>query len=254
MLSVSPQRIAGLLTGADRLHLVAPFETDPTRWYDMEWTDIYTGHSYRITATIYPTKPDQIPVNPLKRVVDGWATNPEPKNLGPDGQVCGRDTTGLLGRRPIRTTPELVTLIGKETNHLEEAQAGLMSRGEVLNEYPDPERDIWQRLVLPVIRRLGPIRVAEASGLDRRTVERLVRGTSPKPNTRTTITEALRKLTAAEPRSSLDVTLAAYLEETDELKCLACRTRLVNRRRDTRFCSNRCRMRYVRRLSKSADE
>jgi len=249
MLSASPQRIAGLLAGTDRLHLVAPFETDPTRWYDMAWTDIYTSNIYRITDTIDPTNAEAIPVNTLRHVLESWATNPEPKSVAPDGQVCSRDTIGLLGRRPVRTTPELVTLIGKESNHLEEARAGLMERGDVLNEYPDPERDTWKKLMLPAIQRLGPAQLARMAGVDRRTVERLVGGSPPLPDTRLRITKSVRTLVGAIPGSGLAESLAAFLEASDEPRCAECGATLANRRRDARYCDSRCRMRSRRRVS-----
>lgn len=247
MLTVSAQRIAGLLAGTDRLHLVAPFETDPAYWYDMDWTDIYTRNTYRITDTVDPANPDSIPVNTLWNVIDTWATNPEPKSLDPDGQVCGRDTIGLLKKRPVRTTPELVTLIGKESNHLEEAQAGLKERGDILNEYPDPERDPWQRLVIPAIKQLGPAEVARAAGVNRRTVERLVQGTPPRPDTRQRVIEAVRTLAGIPTGPGLDETLAAFLEAAEEPKCFECGAPLLKRRRDTRYCNSTCRVRHRRR-------
>ena len=151
MLTAAPQRIAGILLGVDRLHLIGPYETDPTKWDNMEWTDIYTGNQHRISRAVDPFDPETVPVQTLRHVIETWATNPEPKSLGPDGKVCARDTRGPLQRRPVRTTHPQVTFIGKESNHLQEAQAGIMGRDEILNEYPDPERDPWQHLVLPAI-------------------------------------------------------------------------------------------------------
>jgi hypothetical protein len=48
MLSVAPQRVAGLLFGVERLHLVAPYETDSRRWLEMPWLDICTGERFSI--------------------------------------------------------------------------------------------------------------------------------------------------------------------------------------------------------------
>src|SRR5688572_6030496 len=45
-------RAFGHPTGADaeRFHLIAPFESDPTRWIDIEWIDQYTRNTYRVTT------------------------------------------------------------------------------------------------------------------------------------------------------------------------------------------------------------
>jgi hypothetical protein len=32
----------------ERFHLIAPYETDPRRWLEMEWVDIYSGSAYQI--------------------------------------------------------------------------------------------------------------------------------------------------------------------------------------------------------------
>ncbi len=218
----------------------------------MDWTDIYSGRQYRIGTTVDPTDPRTVPVQTLRDVIEAWATNPELKSLGPDGQVCGRETKGLLQRRPVRTTQPLVTMIGKESNHLEEAQAGMMGRDEILNEYPDPERDPWQQLVLPAIERLGAPIVAGRAGVDRRTVQRALRGTMPRPNSRRRIVAAVKGLIIDQDLGDLkgrqtDQLLMTLLEKASQHVCDECGAPLAGRRRNTRFCNDKCRMRYHRR-------
>ena len=252
MLTATPQRTAGILLGVERLHLIGPYETDPTKWEDMVWTDIYTSNQYRISTTIDPSDPNTVPAQTLRNVIEAWATNPERKSLGPDGQPCSRETRGLLQRRPVRTTRLLVTFIGKESNHLEEAQAGIMGRDEILNEYPNPERDPWQQLVLPAIDLLGATNVSEVAGVDRRTVERALGGTAPRPNIRKRIVAAIGQMIIEQAPGNqcgrqTDQMLMAFLEKTPGRTCDDCGSSLAGRRRDTRFCGDRCRMRHRRR-------
>lgn len=173
------------------------------------------------------------------------------KPCRPDGQVCDRETRGLLQRRPVRTTRQLTTLIGKEANHLEEAQAGIFGRDEILNEYVDPDRDPWTHLVLPAIEILGSSKVAEKAALNRRTVNRAVRGTASRRNTSSRIAEAVKALVsersdADSKRMPLDQMLMAFLDEAPKHICNECGTSLAGRNRNTRFCNDKCRMRYRR--------
>ena len=256
MLSATPKRVAGPLLGVERLHLIAPHETNPARWEEMDWTDIYKGKQYKIGTTIDPADPNTVPVQTLRDVIETWATNPELKSLGPDGQVCDRETRGLLQRRPVRTTRQLVTLIGKESNHLEEAQVGIYGRDEILNEYADPDRDPWTHLVLPAIEILGAPVVAERAGLNRRTVNRAVRGTVARRKTRNRIAGAVKELIVGQGHglyskgTPVDQMLMAFLERTADPKCRECGSPLDGRRRGTRFCDDRCRMRYRRQIQR----
>jgi hypothetical protein len=68
-------------------------------------------------------------------ILDEYLAHPEPKSLAPYGSRCQRETSGLLGRRPL--TPMMLTHLGKEANSLDEVEAGFVAElGEILNEYP----------------------------------------------------------------------------------------------------------------------
>jgi hypothetical protein len=65
---------------------------------------------------------------------------PRAKEPRPDGNVCQPDSKGLLTRRPVTATH--ITYIGKESNRLEEATAGLLhDLDEILDTYNDPALD-----------------------------------------------------------------------------------------------------------------
>lgn len=110
-------------------HLIAPFESDPRRWLAMEWTDQYTGKQYRI-ATGNEAGPGMVRVKTYGDVLAEYEHHPEPKAADAHGATCTRRTVGLLRRRRIQI--EGIRYIGKESNKLEDVQAGLVhDPGEV---------------------------------------------------------------------------------------------------------------------------
>lgn len=57
-------------------------------------------------------------------------------------------------RRHVRVG--LIKYIGKESNHLEDVDAGLIhSEQGVYTEYPDSQRDEWQMKILPALKKLA---------------------------------------------------------------------------------------------------
>ena len=64
-----------------------------------------------------------------------------------------KQTLGLLQRRHVRI--DSINAIGKESNSLEEVEAGLVhDEGNVYTEYADRRRDYWSREVVPALRKL----------------------------------------------------------------------------------------------------
>jgi hypothetical protein len=59
----------------------------------------------------------------------------------------------LLQRRHIRV--EQSKYISKKSNSLEEVESGTIYSAQNVNtEYPDPRRDEWQTIILPVLKKL----------------------------------------------------------------------------------------------------
>ncbi len=92
----------------------------------------------------------------------------------------------------MRSIPELTTHVGKEANHLEEVEAGIEhDSDEVYAEYPDPQRDPWRALVLPVLRDVPAATLAAATGLHPRSVPAVRNGhRAPHPRTRAVLARA----------------------------------------------------------------
>jgi hypothetical protein len=235
----------------ERFQLVAPYNSDPRQWRKLAWTDVYSGRRYRITASGQGS--DGVArVKSWRDVLDEYRVRPEAKSLGPDGRPCGRDTIGLLRRRPVAALS--ITHVGKESNLLEEVQAGLVhDEDEVLTVYRDEGRDPWPALVHPLLVELPVRHVADSSGLSANVVEKLRGGHSKRNRPRVTpvvadhAREQLRAWGMTPPRGDL-AACAAYRQELSRRglgkACAGCRRSLTDRQR--RWCSDRCRKRSSR--------
>ena len=179
-----------------RFQLIHPWEPNPRRWLELDWTDHYSGHLFRIHTTGWPS-PDSVKVKTNQDVLDRYHTHPEPKSLDPDSDPCRRLTHGLLGRRPVTATA--ITYIGKEANRLEDVAAGLIhDPTEILNTYSDPQLDPWRTLVIPTLREFNTAEIAKRSGLDRRTIQRHLNDTHyPRRAHRQTLTAIAADLAKA---------------------------------------------------------
>jgi hypothetical protein len=91
---------------------------------------------------------------------------------------------------------ERVIYIGKESNRLEEIEAGTIhSAQSVYTEYPDPRRDEWQTKLLPVLKRFPVEVLRKLSGKPRSTLTRTLSGRSrPRPRNQMLLKAALRKI------------------------------------------------------------
>ena len=84
---------------------------------------------------------------------DEYEWHPETKCADAQGEPCTKRTVGLLRRR--RITLDHVIYIGRESNQLEDVEAGLVRPGDgAYTEYPDPRHDYWQRSVVPALKQI----------------------------------------------------------------------------------------------------
>ena len=88
--------------------------------------------------------------------------------------------------------------IGKESNKLEEVEAGLIhSEDSVYITYPDPARDDWERMIRPKLQEIPlSVQIAE-SGISRRTLVKYRRGHArPRLRYQRLLAEAVSKILA----------------------------------------------------------
>jgi hypothetical protein len=159
----------GFPKGADpeHFHLIAPYSNNPAQWVRNDWTDQYSGNSYRITTTGHSGTRRTALVKTYGDVLSEYEFHPEAKCADSVGKPCDKQTVGLLQRRHINV--ELVRYIGKESNQLEAVDAGLIhSDGEIYTEYVDRSRDEWTLKILPALRKMMLSELMVESGLSRR--------------------------------------------------------------------------------------
>ena len=148
-------RALGHPSGVDpeRFHLIAPYESDPERWTEIESIDQYTGTPYRITTKGHHGGPGIARVKTYGDVFEEYEWHPEPKCADANGEPAGKQTIGLLQRRHI--TIDHIVYIGRESNQLEDVDAGLVRAGDGYTEYHDPRRDYWQTTVVPALKQIS---------------------------------------------------------------------------------------------------
>lgn len=153
-------------TNPEQFHLIAPFELNPKKWLQMDWIDQYSGKKFKITTDSYSSR-STARVKTYGDVFTDYEHHPESKCADEHGNICDRQTTGLLYRRHIRIG-EIVP-IGKESNRLEEVDAGLVHSAEdAYTVYPDPKRDHWERQIRPKLKAIPLSVLMKETGLSRR--------------------------------------------------------------------------------------
>jgi hypothetical protein len=144
----------------ERFHLITPYEIDSRQWLKKSWIDQYSGKEYRITTVGHHGDRHTARVKTYGDVLIDYEYHPESKCADANGNTCSKQTIGLLQRRQVRI--EKIKYIGKESNSLEEVDAGLIhSEQSVYTEYPDPRRDEWQTKILPALKEAQLSRLVE---------------------------------------------------------------------------------------------
>jgi len=182
--------------GADpeHFHLIAPYNNDSTQWLKMKWIDQYTGKKYQITTAGHNGTRNAARVKTYRDILREYEYHPESKCADAAGNPCEKQTIGLLQRRHICI--DQVKYIGKESNHLEAVDAGLIHNGETIyTEYIDKSRDEWQTRILPVLKRLVLADLILESGLCKRTLLDIRAGRSrPHPKNQGILTAIVHSL------------------------------------------------------------
>jgi hypothetical protein len=239
----------------------APYENDPARWPDLEWYDRRSGRLLRVIAVgladsetrAHALARGDVPIQLLGDVLAQYRRRAEHKSLDPSGRPAGRESRGLLLRRPIASSPEETELTGKEGNKLEERMTGEVTEpGEYRNSY-GRRGETWP-MVLEVLREIGAPRLVELTGVSRRAIYNVLHGTRPRAEhareyERVAVEFARERLLAwkVDAPELGSAVLVRYLEERTERvegvrRCEWCGKPIPpGHRKDARFCSTRCR-------------
>ena len=135
-------------------------------WPKTEWIDQYSGNSYRITTDGHHGDRSTARVKTFGEVLSEYQFHPEAKCADADGNTCRKQSVGLLQRRHVRV--ERIQPIGKESNGLEEVDAGMVHAAQsVYTEYCDPRRDEWETKIRPALKKISLSRLVKETGLSR---------------------------------------------------------------------------------------
>jgi len=161
----------------EKFHLVAPYVLDPDCWGDLPWIDQYSGTQYEITTEGFHGSRGVARAKTYGEVLREYEFHPGSKSADAKGKPSGKQTFGLLHRRHLRV--ERIIYIGKESNRLEEIEAGVIHSPEsVYTEYPDPHREEWQTRILPVLKKIPIAALMKVSGRSRSMLARTLAGRS----------------------------------------------------------------------------
>jgi hypothetical protein len=165
----------------EKFHLIAPYEPDPECWVDLPWIDQYSGTQYEITTVGFHGSRGVARVKTYGEVLREYEFHLGAKSADakgkPSGKPSGKQTVGLLHRRHVRV--ERIVYIGRESNRLEEIEAGVIHSPEsVYTEYPDPRRDEWETKILPVLKKIPMAALMRVSGKSRSMLARALAGRS----------------------------------------------------------------------------
>jgi hypothetical protein len=164
----------------ERFHLIAPYETNATRWRTMQWIDRYSGQGYQIMTHGPHGRRGVARVKNYGDVLREYEYHPEAKRADARGGVAGKQTIGLLRRRHVRIGQ--IHYIGKESNKLEEVESGVIhDPRSVYTEYPDKRRDEWVTKILPVLKAMPMPWLEQQSGLAHSTLQAIRAGRRPHP-------------------------------------------------------------------------
>jgi len=173
----------------ERFHLIAPFESNPSKWLAVPWIDEYTEKRFPVTTSELRGG-NVAALNTYGSVLRDYKHHEEFKCVGPDGRQCRRQTLGLLGRRHVRIAR--LRFIGKESNRLEDVEEGsLHDAGSAYTEYPNArrEREEWLNSVVPKLKAMRMSELERLTELSPATLKAARAGRMPHPKNR----ELLRK-------------------------------------------------------------
>ena len=161
----------------EKFNLVAPYVPDPECWVDLPWIDQYSGKQYEITTEGFHGSRGVARVKTYGEALREYESHLGAKSADAKGKPSGKQAVGVLHRRHVRV--ERIIYIGKESNRLEEIEAGVIHSPEsVYTEYPDPSRDELPTRILPILKKIPMAALIRVSGKSRSMLRRTIAGQS----------------------------------------------------------------------------
>ena len=168
-----------------KLTLLTPFSKNRAGWAHSLCINTRDGKSYRLNEF------SRADIVTLGDVLCGYIQHPEIKSLGPDGGKCTAHTRGLLRRMAIKGG--LQHCIGKEVSRFEQGKNDFIENIDDECIHYDGGRVAANKSLIAEISARGLWRTTKATGLDRKTIRRVVSGKQVKVSTLGKIVIGLRE-------------------------------------------------------------
>jgi len=158
-----------------KLTLLTPFSKNRAGWAQSPCINTHDGKSYRLDEL------SQADVITLGDILCGYVQHPEIKSLGPDGEKCKAHTRGLLRRMTINGG--LQHCIGKEVSRFEQGKGDFIENIDDMCIHYDGGRVAANEGLIAEINARGQRKTTRETGLDRKTVRKVVAGDKVKAST-----------------------------------------------------------------------
>jgi hypothetical protein len=155
----------------ERVRLIAPLETDPLKWWQIEWLNLHEpGEHWQLSDEIFGVKNRRV-ARPkmISEFLTQYLWHPEHPFLGLDGLPCGEETEGVLHRRPVARKE--IQVVGKSGIDIDEAEYELIDANERSMLY-QPDNAEARQLAIAVLRDIPQSQVAKALLVNIRQVNR----------------------------------------------------------------------------------
>jgi hypothetical protein len=158
--------------GAGPQTVTAAWSEDPEEWSGLDWSHLDGSPVDRGSAKLVS----------WGRYLDGYARAPIFTELGPDGEVCGAFTRGLLRFRSTRDGKRFVTLKesaawGEEPSEAHDLPAGELFAADGSGKGP---ADLFEEVARPAIIEIGASVLAPVMKLSQRVINRWGSNRTPK--------------------------------------------------------------------------
>jgi hypothetical protein len=167
------------------LTLLTPFSKNRAGWAHSRCTNTHDGKVYRLDEL------SRADVISLGDILCGYIQHPEIKSLGPDGSKCRAHTRGLLQRMTINGG--LHWSIGKEVSRFEQGKDDFIENIDDVCIHYDGGRVVANDSLIATISSCGLRKTTKETGLDRKTIRRILDQQKVKASTLAKVVMGLRR-------------------------------------------------------------
>jgi hypothetical protein len=169
-----------------KLTLLTPFTKHREAWARSLCINTHDGKAYSLDEL---SRSDVIT---LGDILCGYIQHPEIKSLGPDGNKCKDHTRGLLQRMTINGG--LQHCIGKEVSRFEQGKDDFIENIDDVCIHYDGGRVAANESLVAEIAARGLRKTTKETGIDRKTIRRILNGNKIKASTLTRVVVGFRSI------------------------------------------------------------